>query len=112
MASEYEMHSANPGGAKPASRMTGKRTLATKRHLLIRTRPLSIVGADRGVRSNSKRKRNNRFPVMGKTSRPTPRVGPPSHGKERVYLPNDFTAAASSSFTSKTVYSLVIWSRS
>ncbi len=33
-------------------------------------------------------------------------------GNEKVYFANDFTAAASSSFTSKTVYSLVIWSRS
>ena len=30
----------------------------------------------------------------------------------RIYFVNDFMAVASSSFTSKTVYSLVIWSRS
>jgi len=41
MASENDMHSANADGAKLASRMKGKRTVARKRHLLMKTRPPS-----------------------------------------------------------------------
>jgi hypothetical protein len=50
------------------------------------------------------------FPETGQRQGADPRAGPVSHRREAQL--NDLTAPASSSFTSKTVYSLVICSRS